>query len=236
MSTNASVSSVLQSPVKINICKDGREEIDSSSSGNAEFNTASSGARQSTETSQGPSEETEHPIENNDVGEEGEEVGDDDPSDSERQCEQESSDEKVFDDEDIAEKMEGCEGENPCQIHDHHPDRNSADNANSQKRDKSHSLDETERASSTLDEDLQRMFLERATEQRNPRDPGSLLSDIKGEGDVREDLGCPEGDYIETAAECINKLGEKIEAADQENHPNSRVLEQTLPESVKLHC
>lgn len=29
----------------------------------------------------------------------------------------ESSDEKVFGDEDIAEKMEGCEGENPCQIH-----------------------------------------------------------------------------------------------------------------------
>lgn len=26
------------------------------------------------------------------------------------------------------------------------------------------------------------------------------MSDIKGEGDVREDLGCPEGDYIETAA------------------------------------
>ncbi|XP_016133369.1 transcription factor SPN1-like [Sinocyclocheilus grahami] len=200
MMTNASVSSVLQSPVKINISKDGREEIDSSSSGNAEFNTASSGARLSTETSQGPSEETEHPIENNDVGEKGEEVGDDDPSDSERQWEQESSDEKVFDDEDIAEKMEGCEGENPCQIHDHHPDRNSADNASSQKRDKSHSLDETERASSTLDEDLQRMFLERATEQRNLRDPGSLLSDIKGDGDVREDLCCPEGDYIETAA------------------------------------
>ncbi len=47
----------------------------------------------------------------------GEEAGDDDPSDSERQCEQEPSDEKVFGDEDIAEKMEGCEGENPCQIH-----------------------------------------------------------------------------------------------------------------------
>ncbi|XP_042588770.1 uncharacterized protein LOC109096416 isoform X4 [Cyprinus carpio] len=234
--TNASVSSILQSPVKISISKDGKEEIDSSSSGNAEFTTASSGARQTTETSPGPSEETEHPTENNIVGEEGEEVGDDDPSDSERQCEQESSDEKVFDDEDIAEKMEGCEGENPCQKHDHHPDRNPADNANSQKRDKSHSLDETERASSTLDEDLQRMFLERATEQRNPRDPGSLVSDIKGEGDVREDLGPPEGDYIETAAECINKLGEKIEAADQEKHPNSRVLEQILPESVKLHC
>ncbi|XP_042588769.1 uncharacterized protein LOC109096416 isoform X3 [Cyprinus carpio] len=233
--TNASVSSILQSPVKISISKDGKEEIDSSSSGNAEFTTASSGARQTTETSPGPSEETEHPTENNIVGEEGEEVGDDDPSDSERQCEQESSDEKVFDDEDIAEKMEGCEGENPCQKHDHHPDRNPADNANSQKRDKSHSLDETERASSTLDEDLQRMFLERATEQRNPRDPGSLVSDIKGEGDVREDLGPPEGDYIETAAECINKLGEKIEAADQEKHPN-RVLEQILPESVKLHC
>lgn len=57
------------------------------------------------------------PAENNDVGEEGEEAGYFDPSDSERQCEQESSDEKVFGDEDIAEKMEGCEGENPCQIH-----------------------------------------------------------------------------------------------------------------------
>ncbi|KTF89613.1 hypothetical protein cypCar_00020367 [Cyprinus carpio] len=230
--TNASVSSILQSPVKISISKDGREEIDSSSSGNAEFTTASSGARQTTETSPGPSEETEHPTENNIVGAEGEEVGDDDPPDSERQCEQESSDEKVFDDEDIAEKMEGCEGENPCQKHEHHPDRNPADNANSQKRDKSHSLDETERASSTLDEDLQRMFLERATEQRNPRDPGSLVSDIKGEGDVREDLGPPEGDYIETAAECINKLGEKIEAADQENHPNRKIFLAFLVENA----
>ncbi len=50
------------------------------------------------------------PTENNDVG-------DDDPSDSERQCEQKSSDEKVLGDEDIAEKMEGCEGENTCQKH-----------------------------------------------------------------------------------------------------------------------
>lgn len=53
------------------------------------------------------------PVGNNDVGE----AGDDDPSDSECQCEQKSSDEKVFGDEDIAEKMEGCEGENTCQIH-----------------------------------------------------------------------------------------------------------------------
>ncbi|XP_016401862.1 uncharacterized protein LOC107734426 [Sinocyclocheilus rhinocerous] len=231
--TNASVSSVLQSPALINISKDGREEIDSPSSGNAEFTTASSGARQTTETSQGTSEEIELPIENTDVDEEGQEVGDG-PSDSEHQCEQESADEKVFDDENIAKRMEGCEGENPCQIHDQHPDVNPADmdsNANL----RSHSLDETERASFTLDEDLQRMLLERATEQRTPRDSGSLVSqsDIKGEGDVREDLGCPEGDYIETS-ECINELGEKIEAADQENHPN-RVLEQTVPESVNLH-
>ncbi len=56
--TNASMSSILLSPVKIDISKDGREEIDSPSSGNAEFTTASSGARQTTETS----EETEHPI------------------------------------------------------------------------------------------------------------------------------------------------------------------------------
>lgn len=56
------------------------------------------------------------PAENNDVGEEGEEVGDD-PSDSDHQCEQKSSDEKVFDDEHTAERMEGCEGENPCQTH-----------------------------------------------------------------------------------------------------------------------
>ncbi|KAI2659710.1 Inactive serine/threonine-protein kinase TEX14 [Labeo rohita] len=230
--TNASVSSVLQSPAIINISKNGREEIDSASSGNAEFTTASSGARQTAETSQGTSE-------NNDVGEEGEEVGDD-PSDSDHQCEQKSSDEKVFDDEHTAERMEGCEGENPCQTHDQHPDLNPAgmdSNANSQKSDKSHSLDETERASSTLDEDLQRMLLERATEQRTTTDPGSLMaqSDIKGEGDVRDDLGCPEADYIETAAECINKLEEKIEAANEESHPN-RVLEQTLPESIKLHC
>ncbi|RXN04311.1 inactive serine threonine- kinase TEX14-like isoform X1 [Labeo rohita] len=222
--TNASVSSVLQSPAIINISKNGREEIDSASSGNAEFTTASSGARQTAETSQGTSE-------NNDVGEEGEEVGDD-PSDSDHQCEQKSSDEKVFDDEHTAERMEGCE--------DQHPDLNPAgmdSNANSQKSDKSHSLDETERASSTLDEDLQRMLLERATEQRTTTDPGSLMaqSDIKGEGDVRDDLGCPEADYIETAAECINKLEEKIEAANEESHPN-RVLEQTLPESIKLHC
>ncbi|XP_073685337.1 uncharacterized protein tex14 [Garra rufa] len=222
--TNASVSSILQSPAIISISKDGMEEIDSASSGNAEFTTASSGARQTTETSQGTSEETEHPIENYDVGEEGEEIGDD-PSDSEHQCEQEPCDEKVFDDEDTAEKMEGCEAENPCQIQDQHPDLNPADidsNANSQKSDRSHSLDETERASSTLDEDLQRMILERATEERTPRDPGSLMSqsDIKGEGDVREDISCPEGDYIETAAECINKLGEKIEEDNEENHPN----------------
>ncbi|XP_016119102.1 uncharacterized protein [Sinocyclocheilus grahami] len=203
--TNASVSSVLQSPALINISKDGREEIDSPSSGNAEFNTASSGARQTTETSQGTSEEIELPIENTDVDEEGQEVGDG-PSDSEHRCEQESADEKVFDDENNAERMEGCEGENPCQIHDQHPDVNPADmdsNANLQ----SHSLDEMESVSQ---------------------------SDIKGEGDVKEDLGCPEGDYIETS-ECINELGEKIEAADQENHPNSRVLEQTVPESVNLH-
>uniref|UniRef100_A0A9J8BQR6 Protein kinase domain-containing protein n=1 Tax=Cyprinus carpio carpio TaxID=630221 RepID=A0A9J8BQR6_CYPCA len=183
--TNASVSSVLQSPVLINISKDGREKIDSPSSGNAEFTTASCGARQTTETSQGASEEIEHPIKNNDVDEEGEEVGDG-PSDSEHQCEQESSDKKVFDDEDIAERMEGCEGENPCQIHNQHPDVNPAamdSNANL----RSHNLEETEIVSQ---------------------------SDIKGEGDVREDLGCPEGDYIETA-ECKNELGEKIEAADQ---------------------
>ncbi|KTF77568.1 hypothetical protein cypCar_00009997 [Cyprinus carpio] len=140
--TNASVSSVLQSPVLINISKDGREKIDSPSSGNAEFTTASCGARQTTETSQGASEEIEHPIKNNDVDEEGEEVGDG-PSDSEHQCEQESSDKKVFDDEDIAERMEGCEGENPCQIHNQHPDVNPAamdSNANL----RSHNLEETE--------------------------------------------------------------------------------------------
>ncbi|KAK2871029.1 hypothetical protein Q8A67_023556 [Cirrhinus molitorella] len=227
--TNASVSSILQSPAIISISKDGREEIDSASSDNAEFTTASSGARQATETSPGTSEKTEHPIENNDVGEEGKEVKS-----------QESSDEKLFDDKDTAEKMEGCEGENPCQMHDQHPDFNTAgmdSNANSQKSDKSHSLDETERASFTLDEDLQRMLLGRATEQRTSRDLGSLVSqsDINGEGDVRDDFGCPEGDYIETAAECINERREKIEAADLENHSN-RVLEQTLPESVKLQC
>lgn len=53
------------------------------------------------------------PAENKDVDEKEEEVGDD-PSASEHQCEQ---DEKVFDDEDSAEKMEACEGENACQIH-----------------------------------------------------------------------------------------------------------------------
>lgn len=47
------------------------------------------------------------PVENNDVGEEGKEVGDD-PSDSEHQCEQ---DEKVFDDEEISKRKEGCKDE-----------------------------------------------------------------------------------------------------------------------------
>lgn len=56
------------------------------------------------------------PVENNDVDEEGEEVGDD-PSDSEHQCEQEPTDEKVFDDEDISKRKEGCKDENLCQIH-----------------------------------------------------------------------------------------------------------------------
>ncbi|XP_077098427.1 uncharacterized protein tex14 isoform X1 [Siphateles boraxobius] len=216
--TNASVSSVLQSPFKREMSK---EETDSPSSGNAEFTTASSGARQTTETSQETSEEMEHPIDkNNDVDEE---VGDD-PSDSKHQ---ESSDEKVFEDEGISKRKEECMGENPCQIHDQNPDLNSADmesNANSQKSNKSHSLDDTERASSTFDEDLERMLSERAPRQRT--------TDIKGEGDVR-DLGCPERDCIETA-EGINELGERIEAANQENHPN-RILEHTPPESVKPH-
>ncbi|XP_048036788.1 inactive serine/threonine-protein kinase TEX14-like isoform X2 [Megalobrama amblycephala] len=228
--TNASVSSVLQSPAKREMSK---EETDSPSSSNAEFTTASSGARQTTETSEG----MEHPIEkNNDVDEEGKEVGDD-PSDSEHQCEQEPSDEKVFDDEEISKRKEGCKDENLCQIHDQHPDLNSANmdsNSNSQKSDKSHSLDDTERASSTLDEELQRMLLEEATVQRTTTGPGSQVSqsEIKGEGDVRE--GCPEGVYIETA-EDINGLGEKTEAANQENHLN-RVLEQTPPQLVKQHC
>lgn len=49
------------------------------------------------------------PVENNDVDEE---VGDD-PSDSKHQ---ESSDEKVFEDEGISKRKEECKGENPCQI------------------------------------------------------------------------------------------------------------------------
>jgi len=57
--TNASVSSVLQSPLKREMSK---EETYSPSSGNAEFTTASSGARQTTETSQETSEEMGHPI------------------------------------------------------------------------------------------------------------------------------------------------------------------------------
>ncbi|KAK7120668.1 hypothetical protein R3I94_020605 [Phoxinus phoxinus] len=196
--TNASVSSVLQSPFKREMSK---EETDSPSSCNAEFTTASSGARQTTETSQETSEDMEHPIDKNND----EEVGDD-PSDSKHQ---ESSEEKVFEDlKDISKRKEEYQ----------HPDLNSPDmesNANSQKSDKSHSLDDTERASSTFDEDLKRMDLERAPE-------------LKGEGDVR-DLGCPERDYIETT-EGINELGPKSEAANQENHPN-RVLEYTPPES-----
>lgn len=56
------------------------------------------------------------PVENNDVDQEGEEVGDD-PSDSEHQCEQEPSEEKEFDDEGISKRKKGCEGENQCQIH-----------------------------------------------------------------------------------------------------------------------
>jgi len=48
------------------------------------------------------------------------------------------------------------------------------------------------RASSTLDEDLERMHSERVPRQRTP--------DIKAEGDVK-DLDCPERDYIETAGE-----------------------------------
>ncbi|XDV54391.1 hypothetical protein PO909_022691 [Leuciscus waleckii] len=137
--TNASVSSVLQSPLNREMSK---EETDSPSSGNAEVTTASSGARQTTETSQETSEEMEHPIDkNNDVDEE---VGDN-PSDSKHQ---ESSEENVFEDEGISKRMEECKGENPCQIHDQHPDLNSADmesNANSQKSNESHSLDDTKR-------------------------------------------------------------------------------------------
>ncbi|CAM4729770.1 unnamed protein product [Leuciscus chuanchicus] len=226
--TNASVSSVLQSPLNREMSK---EETDSPSSGNAEFTTASSGTRQTTETSQETSEEMEHPIdtiamvriklfvipvENNDVDEE---VGDN-PSDSKHQ---ESSEENVFEDEGISKRMEECKGENPCQIHDQHPDLNSADmesNANSQKSNESHSLDDTKRASSTLDEDL-----DIVVRQRTPEIKG-------GEGD-EWDLGCLERDYTETA-EVINELGEGTETAIQENHPN-RVLEHTPPESVKPH-
>ncbi|KAG1970412.1 inactive serine/threonine-protein kinase TEX14-like [Pimephales promelas] len=216
--TNASVSSVLQSPLKREMSK---EETYSPSSGNAEFTTASSGARQTTETSQETSEEMGHPIDKNNHLDE--EVGD--------SKHQESSDEKVFEDEDISKRKEECKGEN----HDHLPDLNSADmesNANSQKSNKSHSLDDTERASSTLDEDLERMHSERVPRQRTP--------DIKAEGDVK-DLDCPERDYIETAGllilsvEGINKLGVRIEAANQENHSN-RALEHTPSESVKPHC
>lgn len=54
-------------------------------------------------------------VENN-VDEEGEEVGDN-PSHSKHQCEQEPSDEKVFDNEGIPKRKEGCEGENLHQIH-----------------------------------------------------------------------------------------------------------------------
>lgn len=54
------------------------------------------------------------------------------------------------------------------------------------------------RASSTFDEDLERMLSERAPRQRTP--------DIKGEGDVR-DLGCPERDYTETAGEWKEVMG-----------------------------
>ncbi|XP_067288827.1 inactive serine/threonine-protein kinase TEX14-like isoform X2 [Pseudorasbora parva] len=205
--TNASVSSVLQSPVKRDLSK---EETDSPSSGNADFTTASSGARLTTETS----EEIERPInKNSDVDEE----AGDEPS--EHQCEQESSD----DDEGVSKRKEECKGENTGQIHDQRQDLNSAgveSNANSQKSDKSLSLDETERASSTLDEELQSWLLERAPEERTPRAPWVSQSDIKGEGDVREFSGCPE-DYIQTG-EDTTELRE-IEAA---NHTN-RAFDQT---------
>ncbi|XP_051540417.1 inactive serine/threonine-protein kinase TEX14-like [Myxocyprinus asiaticus] len=238
--TNTSVSSILQSPAIRDISK---EETDSPQSGNAEFTTASSGARQTTETSQGASEDMESPHGNNDVYEEREEVGED-----LQQHDQKYFDEKASHNEDISEMKEGCEDEISCLIQDQDLDRNSANvdsNANSHRStDKSHSLDETERAHSTLDEELQRMLLERATGQRTLRDLGPISqsktlfsqSDVKGEGDVREEAGCPGGDHIETSG---NELGEKLEAANQEimNCPHS-VLEpmplksQSWPNSI----
>ncbi|XP_055064146.2 uncharacterized protein tex14 isoform X2 [Misgurnus anguillicaudatus] len=125
--------------------------------------------------------------------------------------------------EEIAEGKEGCEDEAPCQTHDQDPDLNSANvdsNANSQKNtDKSY--DDTERAHSTLDEELQRMLLEKAnTHFSTP----FFKSDMKG--DVKEDTVCS-GDYMETA-ESVSELREKLEVADKGvfNHPQ-RVLEQT---------
>ncbi|TRY98670.1 hypothetical protein DNTS_033427 [Danionella cerebrum] len=61
-------------------------------------------------------------------------------------------------------------------------------------------------ASSTLDEDLQRMMLERGT--RSPRAPGTLVPqvEIKGEGDVRDNSDSYIGD-----TESRNTLGEKTE-------------------------
>ncbi|XP_073771095.1 inactive serine/threonine-protein kinase TEX14 isoform X2 [Danio rerio] len=174
--TNTSVSSILRSPA---IKDASKPETDSPSSANAEFTTASSGARQTTESSQGTNEETEQPVEqNNDVDEKRE-----DQSDCEHLCEKDAYDEERFDDDGISERKEECE--------DRHGDLNWADvdtNTDSQKSNKSPSLDETERASSTLDEDLQKMLLEIAAGQGTPRGPGALLcqSDIKGEGDVRD--------------------------------------------------
>ncbi|KAI7793766.1 putative inactive serine/threonine-protein kinase TEX14 [Triplophysa rosa] len=215
--TNVSASSIVQSPAVRNVSK---ENTESPSSANAEFTTASSGARQTTESSQGTSEEMECPTENYDVCNGGEEVGEE-LLDSEHQLNQQSFDEQECYKKDISE--EGCVDETPVQIHEQDPDpvlENVDSNANSQKStDKS--SDDTERANSTLDEDLQRMLLERAAELRMSRGlgPSSPLS----QSDM---IGAGYTDNMEIA-KSVNELGEKLGTADQgvQNHPY-RVLQQ----------
>ncbi|KAA0704087.1 Inactive serine/threonine-protein kinase TEX14 [Triplophysa tibetana] len=93
--------------------------------------------------------------------------------DSEHQLDQQSFGEQEWDKEDISEGKEGCVNGTPVPIHVPDPDPvwDVDSNANSQKStDKS--SDNTERANSTLDEDLQRMLLQRAAELRISRELG----------------------------------------------------------------
>ncbi|KAM6970092.1 uncharacterized protein tex14 [Aplochiton taeniatus] len=59
------------------------------------------------------------------------------------------------------------------------------------------SLEDTERANSTLDEVLQGMMVERAAGHRVPRSPGSSVCEPERETESVESAGCPRGDYAE---------------------------------------